>query len=58
MKKYEPIVLDWINRYFDVTEIEVVDAPFMPAGKMIKDDKGGTMLVYYDVWTEQVQYKF
>jgi len=58
MKQYEPLVLEWIKEHFDVSEVEIHEAGFMPSGKMIKDVNGDTMLVFYDILTGQVQYKF
>lgn len=58
MQKYVPIVMQWIEEAFDMTAIQVEDFSVFPAGKLIHDENGHTMVVFYDVWTDQVKYTF
>ncbi|ESU70479.1 hypothetical protein V2J23_00870 [Geobacillus thermoleovorans] len=58
MQKYVPIVMQWIEEAFDMTAIQVEDFSVFPAGKLIRDENGHTMVVFYDVWTDQVKYTF
>jgi hypothetical protein len=58
MEKYIPKVMDWIENTFAMDAIQIEDFPVFPAGKFIRDENGDTMVVFYDVWSESVQYTF
>lgn len=58
MEKYVPAVIRWIENTFDMSAIQVEDFSVFPAGKLIRDENGHTMVVFYDIWTEQVKYTF
>ncbi|MDQ7789923.1 MAG: hypothetical protein U1D96_05265 [Eubacteriales bacterium] len=45
----EQAVATWINEHFDVGQVQVQEFPLLPAGQLIKDSAGGSMVVYWDI---------
>ncbi|MEW6540603.1 MAG: hypothetical protein AB1402_03160 [Bacillota bacterium] len=50
----EKAVRDWIEASFHLDAIRVEDFPLLPAGQMITDRYGATMVVYWDIARERV----
>ncbi|MFB1050503.1 hypothetical protein [Paraliobacillus sp. JSM ZJ581] len=48
-KENEAKVMDWIDDHFVLNEIEIEDFPFFPDGKLIRDKKGESMVVFWCV---------
>ena len=57
-EKYEEKVLEWIDDHFILQEIEMEDYPFFPYGKLIRDQNGETMIVFWCVIYGRVDYRF
>lgn len=45
----EEKVMEWIDDHFDMNEIEIEDFPFFPYRKLIRDENGETMVVFWCV---------
>lgn len=55
---YEDKAMDWIEDNFALNEIEIVDYPFFPFGKLIRDKQGETIIVFWCVIYGHVNYRF
>lgn len=53
----EAKVMEWINDHFVMNEIEIEDFPFFPHGKLIRDENGETMVVFWCVIYGRVDYR-
>jgi hypothetical protein len=53
----EAKVMEWINDHFVMNEIEIEDFPFFPHGKLIRDENGETMVVFWCVIYGCVDYR-
>ncbi|MBM7634432.1 hypothetical protein [Geomicrobium sediminis] len=51
-------VLGWIEENFIMCEIEIESCPLFPYGRLITDTNGETMIVYWDIVSGQVDYRF
>ncbi len=54
----EEKVMEWIDDHFVMNEIEIEDFPFFPYGKLIRDENGETMIVFWCVIYGRVDYRF
>lgn len=54
MAHVDEAVKAWIEAQFDLTSITVSDFPLLPAGQMITDRDGATMVVYWDIARQRV----
>lgn len=54
---YEEKVMEWIDNHFILNEIEIGDFPFFPHGKLIRDENGETMVVFWCVIYGRVDYR-
>lgn len=50
----EKAVRDWIEANFHLNAIRVEDFPLLPAGRLITDRAGQSMVVYWDIARERV----
>ena len=50
-------VQSWIEGNFEQEGVEKEDWPMLPGGRILKDRKGGEMLVWWDFWEEKINYK-
>ena len=55
---YEEKVMEWIDDNFVLNEIEIEDYPFFLYGKLVRDKKGETMVVFWCVIYGRVDYRF
>jgi len=53
----EEKVMEWINDHFVISEIEIEYFPFFPYGKLIRDENGETMVVFWCVIYGRVDYR-
>lgn len=58
LEENEAKVMDWIDNHFVLNEIEIEDFPFFPHKKLVRDKKGETMVVFWCVIYERVNYRF
>lgn len=58
MKEGQKQVNKFIEENFQVEFFEIEDFPFFPYGKLLKDIKGETMVVYYDIMSGSVATAF
>ena len=49
--------MEWIEDRFVINEIEIEDFPFFPCGKLIRDENGETMIVFWCVIYGRVDYR-
>lgn len=49
-------VMKWIKENFVIDKFEVIDFPLMPGGKILKDKNGDELLVYNDVFNDQIKW--
>ena len=49
--------MEWIDDHFVMNEIEIEDFPFFPHGKLIRDENGETMVVFWCVIYGRVDYR-
>ena len=54
---YEEKVVEWIDDHFILNEIEIEDFPFFLHGKLIRDENGETMVVFWCVIYGRVDYR-
>ncbi|WP_339229553.1 hypothetical protein NSQ77_05895 [Oceanobacillus sp. FSL K6-2867] len=54
----ETKVMEWIDDHFVMNEIEVENFPFFPCGKLIRDKNGETMVVFWCIIYDRVDYRF
>lgn len=57
---YEEKIMEWIDDHFVMNEIkiEIEDFPFFPHGKLVCDENGETMVVFWCVIYGRVDYRF
>lgn len=48
----------FINDNFDLSAVDVSPCPLLPAGQVVKDKRGGQMIVYYDLLSDKVKTMF
>lgn len=58
MEGNEAKIMDWIENYFVLDEIEIEDFPFFSHGKLIRDKNEETMVVFWCVIYGRVDYRF
>lgn len=58
MEDNETKVMEWIDDHFVMNEIEVENFPFFPCGKLIRDKNGETMVVFWCIIYDRVDYRF
>lgn len=58
LEERKSMVKAWINDNFELDKIKIEDFPLFYAGFKIIDQNNGEMIVYYDLMTESVKYKF
>lgn len=51
-------VLAWIADNFDLSAVTIEPSNLLPFAHIVKDQQGGQMVVYYDLLTDSVKYKF
>jgi len=51
-------VTNFINENFEVEKFNISDCKLFPAGKILTDQEGHAMLIYFDINTDKVVYKF
>lgn len=51
-------VAEWIEGSFEPGAIKVTDFPAFPYGKLITDRNGDTMVVFWDILRDKVDYRF
>mgnify|MGYP001294625365 FL=1 len=54
---YEEKVMEWIDDHFILNEIEIEDFPLFLHGKLIRDENGETMVVFWCVIYGRVDYR-
>jgi len=50
--------MEWIDDHFVMNEIEIEDFSFFPYGKLIRDQQGETIVVFWCVIYGRVDYRF
>ncbi|MEK4303755.1 hypothetical protein [Oceanobacillus sp. FSL K6-0251] len=58
LEENEAKVMEWIDDHFVMNEIEIEDFPFFPCGKLVRDQQGETMVVFWCVIYGRVDYRF
>ncbi|MFC8637605.1 hypothetical protein [Heyndrickxia sporothermodurans] len=58
LEENETKIMEWIDDHFVMNEIEVEDFPFFPCGKLIRDKNGETMVVFWCIIYDRVDYRF
>lgn len=58
LEENETKVMKWIEDHFVINEIEIEAFPFFPCGKLIRDENGETMIVFWCVIYGRVDYRF
>jgi len=53
----EAKVIEWIDDNFVMNEIDIEDFPLFPHGKLILDENGETMVVFWCVIHGHVDYR-
>lgn len=56
--KMERVVKEWIAERFELDKVTLEPFPIFPAGMIVKDQKGGQMVVFYDILYGRVDYRF
>ncbi len=51
-------VAKWIQENFEQGAVTISDFPAFPYGKLLTDRQGKTMVVFYDIMTGKVDYRF
>ncbi len=49
-------VLEWVEQHFEIEHITVEPFGILPGGHLITDRNGQTMLVWWDILKEQIDY--
>ena len=57
MEGNEAMVMEWIDDHFVMNEIEIEDFSFFPHGKLIRDENGEKMVVFWCVIYGRVDYR-
>lgn len=57
LEENEVKVMEWIDDHFVMNEIEIEDFLFFPHGKLIRDENGETMVVFWCVIYGRVDYR-
>ena len=57
LERYEEKVMAWIEDHFVLNEIEIEDFSFFPHGKLIRDENGESMVVFWCVIYGRVDYR-
>jgi hypothetical protein len=57
LEENEIKVMEWIEDHFVINEIEIEDFPFFPCGKLIRDENGETVIVFWCVIYGRVDYR-
>ena len=55
---YEDKVMEWIDDHFVLNEVEIEEYPFFLHGKLVRDKKGESMIVFWCVIYGRVDYHF
>jgi len=58
LEENEAKVMEWIDDHFVMNEIEIEDFSFFPYGKLIRDQQGETIVVFWCVIYGRVDYRF
>ena len=48
----------FINKNFEVEQFKVTECKIVPAGKILTDKEGHTILIYFDINENKVVFKF
>ena len=51
-------VAKWIQENFEQGAVTISDFPAFPYGKLITDRNGDTMVVFWDILRDKVDYRF
>lgn len=51
-------VANFINENFEVEKFNISDCKLFPAGKILTDQEGNAILIYFDINTDKVTFKF
>ena len=51
-------IAKWIDQNFDLEYITVTDFPLFPFGRMVRDRQGQSMVVFWDIMTGKVTWRF
>ena len=49
-------VMGFIIMHFDLAEFVIEDWPLLPGGTLLKDKKGGSILVWSDIMSSSIYY--
>lgn len=50
-------VVKFINDNFEVEQFEITECKLIPAGKILTDKTGNSILIYFDINTDKVVFK-
>ena len=51
-------VAEWIKENFEPESVTASDFPAFPYGKLLTDRQGQTMIVFWDIMTGKIDYRF